>query len=78
VSPNTLAVNPTGYLLASHAQKTTMAAWRWDKTSQPILKSPIKEELAVVKMFGNQLTNPLLQGQAMIACGTKRGTLLVY
>jgi hypothetical protein len=55
-----------------------MAAWRWDKTSQPILKSPIKEELAVVKMFGNQLTNPLLQGQAMIACGTKRGTLLVY
>ena len=78
VSPNTLAINHSGFLLASHAQKTTMAVWRWDKTSQPILKSPIKEELSVLKMFANQLTNPLLQGQAMLACGTKRGTILIY
>jgi len=51
ISPNTLTINPAGYVLASHMQKTTLAAWRWDKTSQPILKSPIKEELAVMKMY---------------------------
>ena len=55
-----------------------MAAWRWDKTSQPCLKSPVKEELSVVKMLGNQLLNPVLQGQAMLACGTKKGKVLIY
>jgi len=60
VSPNTLAVNIAGYLVASHMQKTTMAYWRWDKTSQPCLKAPIKEELSVLKMFGNQLHHPVL------------------
>lgn len=53
VSANTLAVNTSGYVFASHLQKTTMAFWRWDKPSLPCLKSPIKEELSCVKMFGN-------------------------
>ena len=53
VSPNTLQVSPTGFILGNHVQKTTLAAWRWDKTSQPILKSPTKEELSVVRLCSN-------------------------
>ena len=72
ISPNTLQVSHTGYLVGCHIQKTTLAAWRWEKTSQPCLKSPTKEELSVVRMFGS------LQGQDMLVCGTKKGKLQVY
>ncbi len=53
MSPNTLQASPTGFILGTHVQKTTLAAWRWDKTSQPILKSPTKEELSVARMCCN-------------------------
>jgi hypothetical protein len=33
VSPNTLQVTPTGFIVGTHVQKTTLATWRWDKTS---------------------------------------------
>ena len=72
MSANTLQVSPTGHVIGSHVQKTTMAAWRWDKTSQPCLKSPTKEELSVVKMFGS------MQGQEMLVCGSKKGKILIY
>ena len=52
ISPNTLQVSETGHIVGSHIQKTTMAAWRWDKTAGPCIKSPTKEELSVVKMVG--------------------------
>lgn len=52
MSPNTLQVSPTGHIIGCHVQKTMMAAWRWDKTSQPCIKSPTKEELSVIKTFG--------------------------
>ena len=72
IGPNTLQVNPTGFIVATHIQKTTMAAWRWDKTSQPVLKSPTKEELTAVKMICNG------PGQDMLICGTKKGKILIY
>ena len=72
VSPNTLQASSTGFILGSHLQKTTMAAWRWDKTSQPILKSPTKEEFSVMRMSCNA------QGQELLFCGTKKGKLLIY
>ena len=53
VSPNTLQASPNGFLLGTHLQKTTLAAWRWDKTSQPILKCPTKEEFSVVRVCSN-------------------------
>ena len=53
VSANTLQASATGFILGTHVQKTTLAAWRWDKTSQPILKSPTKEELSVVRTCSN-------------------------
>lgn len=31
-----------------------------------------------MKMFSTQLMHPVLQGQAMLACGTKRGKILIY
>jgi len=72
VSPNTLQASPTGIVLGTHVQKTTLAAWRWDKTSQPILKSPTKEELSVVRMCCNS------QGQELLICGSKKGKILVF
>ena len=72
ISPNTLQVSPTGFILGTHVQKTTLAAWRWDKTSQPLLKSPTKEELSAVRTCTN------LQGQEMLICGSKKGKILIY
>ena len=72
VSPNTLQASPTGFIVATHIQKTTLAAWRWNKTSQPILKCPTKEEFSVVRMCSNA------QGQEMLVCGTKKGKILIY
>ena len=72
VSPNTLQVSPTGFILGTHMQKTTLAAWRWDKTSQPILKSPTKEEMTVVRLLSN------LQGQEILACASKKGKIMFY
>ena len=49
-----------------------MATWRWDKTSQPILKSPTKEELSVVRLCSN------FQAQEMLICGSKKGKIFVF
>lgn len=42
-----------------------MSAWRWDRTREPIMKFPLKEELTVAK----------LQPSSMNMCigGTKQG-----
>ena len=48
-----------------------MAAWRWDKTSQPAFKSPTKEELSVVRIFG-QLS------QEVLVSASKKGRLMLY
>ena len=37
------------------------------------MRSPLKEELSVLKMFGSSL-----RGDQMLACGTKKGKILVY
>ena len=52
---NTLAVDPTGYIVGTHVQKTMLGAWRWDKTREPYMRSPLKEELSVLRMFGSTL-----------------------
>lgn len=52
VAPNTLQADYRGFVLGSHLQKTTLAAWKWDKPSQPCLRSPTKEELSVVRLIG--------------------------
>lgn len=50
-APNTLNVSPD-LLLASHAAKTTMSVWRWDK-KEPVLRFPLKEQLSVVRMVNS-------------------------
>eukprot|EP00347_Sterkiella_histriomuscorum_P001718 403370949 len=45
---NTLCVNSANYIMASHQNKTTLTAWRWDK-KEAFLRFPLKEELAVLK-----------------------------
>ena len=72
VGPNTLQADYKGFVVGSHIQKTTLAAWKWDKPSQPCLRSPTKEELSVVRLVGNSC------GQQMLICGTKKGKILVY
>lgn len=59
--------------MGTHVQKTMMAAWRWDKTREPVLRSPLKEELTVLKMFGSAQRD-----DQMLACATKKGKILVY
>jgi len=73
VHSNTLQVDPAGYIVGTHVQKTMMAAWRWDKTREPVMRSPLKEELTVMRMFGSSLRQ-----DQMLACGTKKGKILVY
>jgi hypothetical protein len=50
-----------------------MAAWRWDKTREPCIRSPLKEELTVLKMFGSAQRD-----DQMLACATKKGKIIVY
>lgn len=52
IAPNTLSVERDGHLIGSHLQKTTLAAWRWDQTREPVLRSPVKEEVTVLRTFG--------------------------
>jgi len=66
-------VDSAGYIVGTHVQKTMMAAWRWDKTREPVLRSPLKEELTVLKMFGSAQRD-----DQMLACATKKGKILVY
>lgn len=69
---NTLNVQRDGHMFASHVSKTTMAAWRWDRTREPCLRSPLKEETTVLKAFGTEI------GQQFLLCGTRKGTLSAY
>jgi hypothetical protein len=71
VAPNTLAVERDGHLIGTHLQKTTLAAWRWDQAREPILRSPVKDEVTVLRTFGQI-------GQQMICVGTKKGSLQIY
>jgi len=73
VHSNTLAVDPSGFAVGTHVQKTMLAAWRWDKTREPTLRSPLKEELSVLRMFGSTQ-----RSDSMLACGTKKGKILIY
>jgi hypothetical protein len=73
IHSNTLQVDAQGYLVGTHVQKTMMAAWRWDKTREPCIRSPLKEELTVLKMFGSSQRD-----DQMLACATKKGKILVY
>jgi len=66
-------VDSAGYIVGTHVQKTMMAAWRWDKTREPVLRSPVKEEMTVLKMFGSSQRD-----DQMLACATKKGKILVY
>ena len=68
VSPNTLSVERDGHIFGSHLQKTTLAAWRWDQTREPILRSPLKDEVTALRVFGQI-------GQQIIAASTKKGTI---
>lgn len=66
-------MDSAGYIVGTHVQKTMMAAWRWDKTREPVLRSPVKEEMTVLKMFGSSQRD-----DQMLACATKKGKILVY
>lgn len=52
VAPNTLSVERDGHIIASHLQKTSLAAWRWDQAREPILRSPLKDEVTALRVVG--------------------------
>ena len=45
-------ISPSSYIIATHAHKTTMDVWRWDK-KEPVLRFPVKEMLSVAKLSCN-------------------------
>ncbi len=68
-SPNTLAINAGGHILAAHGQKTTANIWRWDK-KDPVLKFPLKELQSVLRFSHN--------AAAFCVGGSKTGRLSVW
>ena len=69
-APNTLCVSASSHVVAAHSQKTTANVWRWDK-KEPLLRFPLREELAVLKM-SNAYSGALCIG------GTKSGKLMIW
>lgn len=51
-APNTLSADRDGHITATHLQKTTLAAWRWDQTREPIIRSPLKDEVTAMRVVG--------------------------
>lgn len=48
-APNTLQANAQNFVWASHAHKSFMSVWRWDK-KDPIMRFPLKDQLNVFKI----------------------------
>jgi len=51
-APNTLQVGSSSYIIASHAQKTTLSVWRWDK-KEPVLRFPLKDPPSCLRLGNN-------------------------
>lgn len=62
-------MSSSNYIVASHAQKTTIDVWRWDK-KDPLIRFPAKEELSVLRLSPNN-------GSICVAA-SKKGSLSVW
>lgn len=49
--PQTLAVDPEGFILSCHKQRNIINFWSWEKR-EVVLRSPTKERVAILKLTG--------------------------